>query len=112
MEEKGSSFLQNRYYHPNESERGRSYEKFYHDYIYLQSMLTPEEVQRGVKLIGYEDKARKFTVYHLLQYWCMAALEQWGSYRSIGFHITESVQLLNFMSLYEQKMGNPFRGSK
>ncbi|MEK4733481.1 IS4 family transposase [Paenibacillus sp. FSL L8-0641] len=48
----------------------------------LQSMLTPEEVQRVVKLIGYEDKARKFTVYHLLQYWCMAALEQWGSYRS------------------------------
>lgn len=45
-------------------------------------MLTPEEVQRVVKLIGYEDKARKFTVYHLLQYWCMAALEQWGSYRS------------------------------
>lgn len=34
----------------------------------LQSMLTPEEVQRVVKLIGYEDKARKFTVYHLLQY--------------------------------------------
>ncbi|PNQ78617.1 hypothetical protein [Paenibacillus sp. F4] len=78
----------------------------------LQSMLTPEEVQRVVKLIGYEDKARKFTVYHLLQYWCMAALEQWGSYRSIGLLITESVQLLNFMSLYEQKMGNPFRGSK
>ncbi|MDY8094553.1 hypothetical protein UY456_16265 [Paenibacillus polymyxa] len=78
----------------------------------LQSMLTPEEVQRVVKLIGYEDKARKFTVYHLLQYWCMAALKQWGSYRSIGLLITESVQVLNFMSLYEQKMGNLFRGSK
>lgn len=48
----------------------------------LQSILTSEEVESVVALIGYKDKARKFTVNHLLQYWCMAAFEQWDSYRS------------------------------
>ncbi|WP_235332404.1 hypothetical protein [Paenibacillus terrae] len=43
----------------------------------LQSILTPEEVQSVAKETDYEDKARKFTVTHLLRYWCVAALEQW-----------------------------------
>ncbi len=33
-------------------------------------------------MIGYEDKARKFTVYDLLQYWCAAAHQQWNGYRA------------------------------
>ncbi|WGV58459.1 hypothetical protein QIH01_23730 [Brevibacillus brevis] len=45
----------------------------------LQTLLTQEEVEKVVKLVGYEDKARKFTVYHLLQYWCMAAIEEWNA---------------------------------
>ncbi|NHN34771.1 hypothetical protein [Paenibacillus agricola] len=56
------------------------------------TILLPEEVISVVQIADYEDKARKFTVYHLLQYWCMAAFEEWGSYRygvdhaaSIGF---------------------------
>ncbi|NHN32815.1 hypothetical protein [Paenibacillus agricola] len=48
----------------------------------LQSVITPEEVKTVVQIADYEDKARKFTVYHLLQYWCMAAFGEWGSYRS------------------------------
>ncbi|ANS73975.1 transposase [Paenibacillus yonginensis] len=47
----------------------------------LQSVLTPEEVALVVKTVGYTDKARKFTVYHLLQYWCAAASEEWSGYR-------------------------------
>jgi hypothetical protein len=47
----------------------------------LQTVLTPEEVESIVETIGYVDKARKFTVYHLLQYWCVAASEEWSSYR-------------------------------
>ncbi|WP_328800549.1 hypothetical protein T3H97_18750 [Paenibacillus sp. LX16] len=34
----------------------------------LQSILTPEEVQSVAKETDYEDKARKFTVTHLLRY--------------------------------------------
>lgn len=47
----------------------------------LQSVLTPEEVMLVVQAVGYVDNARKFTVYHLLQYWCAAASEEWSSYR-------------------------------
>ncbi|AIQ12046.1 hypothetical protein PDUR_08965 [Paenibacillus durus] len=43
----------------------------------LQSMLTSEEVQSVIRLAKYEDNACKFTVYHLLHYWCMATFEQW-----------------------------------
>ncbi|MDQ0497037.1 hypothetical protein QOZ95_005237 [Paenibacillus brasilensis] len=56
----------------------------------LQSILTPEEVQSVAKETDYEDKARKFTVTHLLQYWCAAALEQWDSYRSGVDHAAHS----------------------
>ncbi|CAG7653460.1 IS4 family transposase IS5377 [Paenibacillus solanacearum] len=48
----------------------------------LQSILTPEEVESIVNRSGYADKARKFTVYQLLQYWCTAAYEEWPSYRA------------------------------
>lgn len=47
----------------------------------LQSVLTSEEVALVVQAVGYVDKARKFTVYHLLQYWCTAASEEWSGYR-------------------------------
>jgi hypothetical protein len=47
----------------------------------LQSVLTPEEVALVVQAVGYVDTARKFTVYHLLQYWCAAASEEWSGYR-------------------------------
>ncbi|WP_152643794.1 hypothetical protein [Paenibacillus terrae] len=56
----------------------------------LQSILTPEEVQNVVKEVDYEDKARKFTVTHLLHYWCTAALEQWDGYRSGVDHANRS----------------------
>jgi hypothetical protein len=56
----------------------------------LQSILTSEEVESVVKYVGYEDKARKFTVYHLLQYWCVAAFEEWPSYRSGADHAASS----------------------
>ncbi|SCW88112.1 hypothetical protein SAMN04487970_11122, partial [Paenibacillus tianmuensis] len=46
----------------------------------LQSILSAEEVKSIVLMIGYEDKARKFTVYDLLQYWCTAAHQQWEGY--------------------------------
>ncbi|MCU6791381.1 IS4 family transposase [Paenibacillus sp. WQ 127069] len=48
----------------------------------LQSVLTQEEVESVVKEVGHEDKARKFTVHQLLQYWCTAAYEEWPSYRT------------------------------
>ncbi len=47
----------------------------------LQSVLTPEEVALAVQAVGYVDTARKFTVYHLLKYWCAAASEEWSGYR-------------------------------
>ncbi|MFK4303099.1 hypothetical protein ABH892_003219 [Paenibacillus sp. RC254] len=58
--------------------------------LILQSILTPEEVQSVAKGADYEDKARKFAVTHLLQYWCVAALEQWDSYRSGVDHAARS----------------------
>ncbi|WP_157259384.1 hypothetical protein [Paenibacillus sp. OSY-SE] len=48
----------------------------------LQPVLSQDEVNAIVKQLGYEDKARKFSVFHLLQYWCQAAFQQWDSYRS------------------------------
>lgn len=48
----------------------------------LQSIITPEELNATAVLVHYEDKARKFTLFHLLQFWCQAALEQWDSFRS------------------------------
>ncbi|MFI2859369.1 IS4 family transposase [Paenibacillus sp. JSM ZJ436] len=48
----------------------------------LQTLLTTEEVDHIVQATGYVDKARKFTVHHLLQYWCAAASEEWSGYRS------------------------------
>ncbi|WP_342428226.1 hypothetical protein [Paenibacillus sp. FSL L8-0158] len=48
----------------------------------LQSILTPEEVALVVQAVGYVDTARKFTVYHLLQYWCAAASEEWSGLKS------------------------------
>ena len=56
----------------------------------LQSVFTPEEVESIAVLAGYKDKARKFTLYHLLQYWCMAAFNQWDSYRSGVDHAASS----------------------
>lgn len=47
----------------------------------LQTILTPEEVESIVQAVGYVNKARKFTVYHLLQYWVAAASEEWSGYR-------------------------------
>lgn len=47
----------------------------------LQTMLTPEEVESIVQVVGYVDHARKFTVYRLLQYWVAAASEEWSGYR-------------------------------
>lgn len=47
-----------------------------------QTILTPEEVKSIAEAIGYVDKAPKFTVYHLIQYWCASASEEWSGYRS------------------------------
>lgn len=47
----------------------------------LQSILSQEEVEVIVKTVGYVFTARKFTVYHLLQYLCTAASEEWTGYR-------------------------------
>ncbi|MFD0679026.1 MULTISPECIES: hypothetical protein [unclassified Paenibacillus] len=47
----------------------------------LQSILPSEEIALVVQAVGYVDTARKFTVYHLLQYWCAAASEEWSGYR-------------------------------
>lgn len=52
----------------------------------LQSVLSQDEVNSVVKQMGYEDKTRKFSVYHLLQYWSQSAFEQWDSYRSAVDH--------------------------
>ncbi|MDT3429281.1 hypothetical protein J2Z22_004886 [Paenibacillus forsythiae] len=48
----------------------------------LQSILTPEEVETVAKTAGYQDKARKFTLHTLLQYWCVAAIQEWSGYRA------------------------------
>lgn len=52
----------------------------------LQTVLTSEEVESIVQTVGYVDKARKFTVYHLLQYWVTAASEEWSGYRFAADH--------------------------
>lgn len=48
----------------------------------VQTVLPPEEVEDLVKIVGYHDTARTFTVYDLLQYWTAAAFGQWESFRS------------------------------
>jgi IS4 transposase len=58
----------------------------------LQSILAPEEVEFVVQVVGYEDKARKFTVYQLLQYWCVAASQQWTGFRA-GVECAEATGL-------------------
>jgi len=47
----------------------------------VQSVLTEEEVKPLIELVGYNDTARTFTVYTLLQYWTQAAFEQWNGFR-------------------------------
>ncbi|MBO2946119.1 hypothetical protein JJQ72_19260 [Paenibacillus sp. F411] len=39
----------------------------------VQMLLTEEEVKEMVKVVGYEDKGRTFTVFTLLQYLTNAA---------------------------------------
>ena len=48
---------------------------------FLQAVLTKEEIEPLIELVGYKDTARKFTVYALLQYWTQAAFEQWDGFR-------------------------------
>lgn len=75
----------------------------------LQSVMTPEEVKSVVQMANYEDKARKFTVYHLLQYWCMAAFEEWDSYRSGVDHAASNDMLQVHYSSFSGKAADvPF----
>lgn len=47
----------------------------------LQSVLTKEEIAPIIELVGYNDTARTFTVYTLLQYWTQAAFDEWDGFR-------------------------------
>lgn len=47
----------------------------------FQSAVTEEEVKKLVAQVGYEDTARKCTVYQLLSFFAQAAFGQWKSYR-------------------------------
>src|SRR6056297_3629012 len=46
-----------------------------------QVFLTPEEVTEFAELVGYNDTARKFTIYDLLKYFVAASVGQWNSFR-------------------------------
>jgi hypothetical protein len=48
----------------------------------LPSIFSESEVKQVAQEHGYEDPARKFTVFQLLRYWTQAALEPWKGYRS------------------------------
>ncbi len=48
----------------------------------LPSFFSESKVKAVAEEQGYEDTARKFTVFQLLRYWTQAALEQWKGYRS------------------------------
>jgi hypothetical protein len=47
----------------------------------IQTLLPEEEINSLTQSVEYEDKARKFTIYQLLQYWIHAALEKWEGFR-------------------------------
>lgn len=47
----------------------------------LQILLTPEEVEKVTKSIGYKIKSRKMSVYNLLEYFIVSSIEQSKSYR-------------------------------
>jgi hypothetical protein len=48
----------------------------------LQTVITEEEVRQAIsEIVGYVDKARKFTVYDLFQYWAQAAFDHWSGFR-------------------------------
>ncbi|WP_308635229.1 hypothetical protein [Paenibacillus silvisoli] len=47
----------------------------------LQSIMTKDEVLPFVKQLGYNDTARKFTVYDLFMFLAQSALQQWDGYR-------------------------------
>ncbi|MGG1652204.1 IS4 family transposase [Paenibacillus sp. NRS-1780] len=75
----------------------------------LQSILTPEEVQTVAEDTGYEDKARKFTVTRLLQYWCVSALEQWDSYRSgVDFAASSGLPVVHYSRFSTKAAEVPF----
>ncbi|MFC3789905.1 hypothetical protein ACFOQM_14145 [Paenibacillus sp. GCM10012307] len=52
-----------------------------HKRLDIGHVKEPEEVESIVEAVGYVDKARKFTVYHLLHYWVAAASEAGSGYR-------------------------------
>ncbi|WP_181454732.1 hypothetical protein [Paenibacillus dendritiformis] len=75
----------------------------------LQSVLTPQEVANVVQAVGYLDTARKLTVYHLLQYWCAAASEEWSGYRLRADRATHSGLLEDHYSCFSGKAADvPF----
>jgi hypothetical protein len=47
----------------------------------IQTLLPEGEIRSLVQSVEYEDKARKFTIDQLLQYWIHAALEKWEGFR-------------------------------
>lgn len=47
----------------------------------IQNVVTEEEVRQLISQVGYEDTARKCTVYQLFLFFVQAAFSQWKSYR-------------------------------
>jgi hypothetical protein len=48
----------------------------------FQTLLTKEEVIEICEALGYKDTSRKFTVYHLLQFFIAAASNEYKSFRN------------------------------
>ncbi|WP_391559267.1 IS4 family transposase [Robertmurraya sp.] len=47
----------------------------------LQQVISEKEVYEMAEKYGYQEIARKFTVYELLKYWVTAAVEEWNGFR-------------------------------
>ena len=48
----------------------------------MQVFFSLDEVNGIVKLVGYKDTTRKFTVYSLLEYLIAVSVGEWKSFRS------------------------------
>lgn len=75
----------------------------------LQSILTEKEVFQVSEQIGYQETARKFTVYNLLTYWTQAAFEQWDSFRDGADRaVTSGLTLANYSTFSKKAKAVPF----
>lgn len=77
--------------------------------LLLQSMLSEKEVMKVSEQIEYEETARKFSAYKLLQYWAQSAWGKWDGFRDGADRaITCGLTQANYSTFSKKAKAVPF----